>query len=128
VLVAVRPADGARVWRREIGHALYSSPTLAAGLCVVGCREGHVHGFDLATGEPRFEVATRGPVVGSPVAAGDRFLVGSTDGTVYLIGPGGAVLHQAEVAKAGVQSSAALGGGLAFIGSGEGLHALRLRP
>jgi outer membrane protein assembly factor BamB len=128
-LAAVRVTDGTRVWTREVGHALYSSPALAAGLCVVGCREGHVHAFDLATGEPRFEVATRGPIVGSPVAAGDRFLIGSTDGAVYLIGPGGDLLQRADVARSGVQSSAALGAeAAAFIGSGEGLHALRLRP
>jgi outer membrane protein assembly factor BamB len=125
----VRVTDGTRVWTREVGHALYSSPALAAGLCVVGCREGHVHAFDLATGEPRFEVATRGPIVGSPVAAGDRFLIGSTDGAVYLIGRGGDLLQRADVARSGVQSSAALGAeAAAFIGSGEGLHALRLRP
>jgi outer membrane protein assembly factor BamB len=129
LLVAVRVADGTRAWSRELGHGLYSSPCLAAGLCVVGCREGHVHGVDLLTGEPRFETATRGPIVSSPVAAGDSFLVGSTDGGLYLIAADGRVLQRAEMAASGVQSSAALGlpPALAFVGSGDGLHAVRLR-
>ena len=128
LLVAVRVADGTRVWSRELGHALYSSPCIAAGLCVVGCREGHVHGVDLRTGEPRFETTTRGPVVSSPVAAGDRFLVGSTDGGLYLLAADGRVLQRSELAASGVQSSAALGlDPIAFVGSGEGLHAVRLR-
>jgi outer membrane protein assembly factor BamB len=129
LLVAVRTADGTRVWARAVGHALYSSACIAGGLCVVGCREGHVHAFDLATGEPRFETATRGPVVSSPVAAGAGFLVGSTDGSLYLIAADGRVLHHSVLSAHGVQSSAALGAEpAAFVGSGDGLHALRLRP
>lgn len=127
LLVAVRTSDGTRAWARETGHTLYSSACVAGGLCVVGCREGHVHGFDLLTGEPRFEAATRGPVVSSPVAAGDRFLVGSTDGGLYLISPDGRVLQRADLAASGVQSSVALGVETAYVGSGDGLHALRLR-
>ena len=71
---------------------------------------------------------TRGPIVASPVAAGDRFLVGSTDGGLYLIGSDGQVLQRSDLAASGVQSSAALGADpIAFVGSGDGLHALRLR-
>ena len=128
MLAAVRLSDGGRVWTQEIGHPLYSSPTVAAGLCVVGCREGHVHAFDAATGAPRFEIATRGPIVGSAVAAGDRFLIGSTDGALYLFGPDGAVLQRVDLARSGVQSSPALAAeGTVYVGSGDGLHALRLR-
>jgi hypothetical protein len=87
-----------------------------------------VHGLDALTGEPRFETATRGPIVGSAVAVGDRFLVGSTDGGLYLVAADGHIVQRSLLAAAGVQSSAALGADpTAFIGSSEGLHALRLR-
>jgi outer membrane protein assembly factor BamB len=129
LLAAVHTAKGTHAWSRAVGHAFYSSACVAGDLCVVGCREGHVHGFDLATGEPRFETATRGPVVSSPVATGAGFLVGSTDGGLYLIGADGRVLHRSELSTRGVQSSAALGvEPVAFVGSGDGLHAVRLRP
>jgi outer membrane protein assembly factor BamB len=107
---------------------VYSSPCLAGGLCVVGCHEGHVHGLDARTGVPRFEVQTRGPVLASPVAAGERFLVASTDGTLYLLDAEGRVLHQVPLSSQGVQSSLALGGDTAVVGSAEGLHGLRLTP
>ena len=62
------------------------------------------HGVDLATGERRFEVATRGPVVASPTGLGDRFFVGSTDGDVYLLDTSGQVLQRSTVARTGIQS------------------------
>ena len=129
LLAAVHTAKGTHAWSRAVGHAFYSSACVAGDLCVVGCHEGHVHGFDLATGEPRFETATRGPVVSSPVATGAGFLVGSTDGGLYLIAADGRVLHRSDLSTHGVQSSAALGAEpAAFVGSGDGLHAVRLRP
>ena len=63
------------------------------------------------------------------MATGAGFLVGSTDGGLYLIGVDGSVLHRSELSTRGVQSSAALGvEPVAFVGSGDGLHAVRLRP
>ena len=59
--VRARGRDGGL--ERALGHAVYSSACLAGGLAVLGCHEGHLHGLDLATGAPRFETATRGPVV-----------------------------------------------------------------
>jgi outer membrane protein assembly factor BamB len=126
--VALRVKDGTRAWTAELGHAVYSSPCLAGGLCVVGCHEGHVHGFDARTGAPRFQAQTRGPVIGSPVAAGERFLVASTDGTLYLLDAEGRVLHQVSLSSQGVQSSLALDGSAVVVGSAEGLHGLRLAP
>jgi outer membrane protein assembly factor BamB len=128
-VAAVRVKDGTRVWLQELGHTVYSSPCVAGDLCVVGCHEGHVHGLRLESGEPRFEVQTRGPVVASAVAAGERFLVGSTDGELYLIDRSGTVVERARLSGKGIQSSAALDlAGTAFVGSGTGLHALRLQP
>jgi eukaryotic-like serine/threonine-protein kinase len=95
---------------------------------VVGCNEGHLHGVELRSGAPRFEVGTRGPVVSSPVAAGDRVVVGSTDGSLYLVDDQGRVADRREIAPGGTQSSPALDGDQLFIGSARGVHALRLVP
>lgn len=127
-LVALRVKDGTRAWAAELGHAVYSSPCLAGGLCVVGCHEGHVHGLDARTGAPRFQAQTRGPVIGSPVAAGERFLVASTDGTLYLLDAEGRGLHQVLLSSQGAQSSLALDGDVAVVGSADGVHGLRLTP
>jgi outer membrane protein assembly factor BamB len=129
-VVALRVKDGTRAWTTELGHAVYSSPCLAGELCVLGCHEGHIHGLDVRKGTPRFQAQTRGPVVASAAAAGDRLLIASTDGTLYLLDAEGRVLHQVPLSSQGVQSSLALGedGGTVVVGSGEGLHGLRLMP
>src|SRR6266508_348495 len=102
-LAAVRLQDGGRLWLHELGQPVYSS----AGLSVVGCHDGSVQGLSLASGEPRFRVETRGPVVSSPVAMGDRFLAASTDGDLYLLDASGQVLLRTTVAREGLQSSPA---------------------
>ena len=95
---------------------------------MLGCHEGHLHGLDLATGEPRFETATRGPVVSSPAAAGTLVIGASTDGSVYLLDASGRVLDRQALAPGGIQSSPALDGADVAIGSAEGVHLLRLEP
>jgi hypothetical protein len=62
------------------------------------------------------------------VAAGDLFLCGSTDGSLYLVDPAGRIVDRREIAPGGIQSSPALDGDRAFIGSARGVHALRLQP
>jgi outer membrane protein assembly factor BamB len=127
-LVAVRVADGTRAWTLETGHAIYSSACLGDGRAVVGCNDGHVHGVDLAGGAARFEQPLRGPVTASPLGLGDRCVVGSTAGELCLLGAGGEFLAQLVVSRAGIQSSAAVDGADVFVGSGTGVHAVRLEP
>jgi len=124
-VVALRVADGTRVWAQELGHALYSSPCLMGELVVLGCHEGHLHALDLKTGAPRFEATTRGPVVSSPIAVGGSLLAASTDGALYLVDATGRVVQRAVVAES-IQSSPAVAGDQAFVGSSEGVHAWRL--
>jgi outer membrane protein assembly factor BamB len=125
-VAAVRTTDGSQAWMRELGQPVYSSASITGGLAVVGCHDGNVHGLSLATGEPVFRVQTRGPVVSSPVALGDRCLVASTDGDLYLLDPAGLVLARVRVAAEGVQSSPAADDTMVVVGSGRGLHAFRI--
>lgn len=125
-VAAIRTADGTQAWLRELGQPVYSSACLTRDQAVVGCHDGNVHAFSLATGEPAFRIETRGPVVSSPVALGDRCLIASTDGDLYLLDPAGLVLARVRVAREGVQSSPAVDDTLVVLGSGRGLHALRI--
>jgi outer membrane protein assembly factor BamB len=127
-VAAVAIDSGATTWARELGHAIYSSACLGPSAITLGCHEGHVHGLDPATGAERFTVSTGGPVVASPAACGEATLAASTDGTLYLLGPDGAVLHTLILASAGVQSSPAVDAGFVAVGSGLGLHGVRLEP
>jgi hypothetical protein len=62
------------------------------------------------------------------VASGALFLVGSTDGSLYLVDAEGRVADRREISRDGIQSSPALDGDRVFIGSARGVHALRLVP
>jgi outer membrane protein assembly factor BamB len=113
---------------REVGQPVYSSACRAGTVCVVGCHDGQVYGIALASGEPVFQAPTRGPVVGSGAAVGERVLIGSTDGDLYLLDAQGRVAARTPLSKDGTQSSPAVDEGFAFVGSSRGLHALRLTP
>jgi outer membrane protein assembly factor BamB len=126
-VVALRVADGTRVWATELGHSFYSSPCLAGDLVVLGCHEGHLHALDLKTGAARFEAATRGPVVSSPVAVGATLLAASTDGALYVVDAAGRVANRTVLAES-IQSSPAVAADHAYLGSSEGVHAVRLCP
>ena len=77
-LAAARRAPGAGSARSATPCT--RRPAWPRASLVFGCHEGHVHGLDAATGAPRFETATRGPVLASPAAHRRRTLVASTDG------------------------------------------------
>ena len=89
----------------------------------MGCHDGVVRGVRAATGEALFEAETRGPVVASPVAAGSRTVVGSTDGDLYLLDATGRVLTRSRLAEGGTQASAALDAQGVVVGSARGVHA-----
>lgn len=62
-------------------RSVQSSPAVTADLVVVGCRDGFLYGVDRATGKERWKVDHKVSwVVGSPAIAGDRAMVGSSDG------------------------------------------------
>jgi outer membrane protein assembly factor BamB len=123
-LTAVRVDDGATAWTAAVGHAMYSSPCRLARGWVVGCHEGHLHGWQ-DSGAPAFEVPTHGPVISSAATLGDAFAVGSTDGALYLVAASGDVRQRLVLAKGGVSSSPAVDADVVYVGSAEGVHALR---
>jgi outer membrane protein assembly factor BamB len=126
VVTALRASDGSELWTRETGHPIYSSPCLVGGLVAFGCHDGHLRALDRNSGEPRHEIATGGPVVASPVSTGEALLFGSTDGDAYLVAASGALLARLPLSKAGIQSTACLAGDVAYLGTSDGITALRL--
>jgi outer membrane protein assembly factor BamB len=62
-------------------RSVQSSPAVTADVVVVGCRDGFLYGIDRATGRERWHADHKMSwVVGSPAIAGDRAIVGSSDG------------------------------------------------
>jgi outer membrane protein assembly factor BamB len=63
----------------------YSSAAVGSGLVVIGGRDKMVRAIDLATGKQRWSFTTKARVESSPAIAGDRVVVGSGDGKLYLL-------------------------------------------
>jgi hypothetical protein len=59
------------------------------------------------------------------VAAGRQVVVGSTDGALYVLDLSGRIVQRQPLSPRGVQASAAVDAGALFIGSADGLHALK---
>jgi outer membrane protein assembly factor BamB len=58
---------------------------VADGLVHLGSRDHSLHTLDLASGQLRWELGTKGELTGSPVAVGGRVFVGSKDRCVYAL-------------------------------------------
>ena len=87
-VVAVDIAAKKVKWRFEDPDRqfpFYSSAAISNGLAILGGRDKMVRAIDLATGKLRWSFATRARVESSPAVAGDRVVVGSSDGKVYVI-------------------------------------------
>lgn len=88
-------AEGLRRWEFPRGSGgdlgpLYGSPQIANGLVYVGgwgeggaSAPGKLYALDLESGDVVWKVETEGAIVGSPSVAGDRVLVGDSDGFLY---------------------------------------------
>jgi outer membrane protein assembly factor BamB len=59
----------------------------AHALVVFGSEDGTVYALDADSGQERWRTAAAGPIVSSPIGAGDAIAVGSDDGTVHGLDP-----------------------------------------
>jgi outer membrane protein assembly factor BamB len=55
-LYALDARDGGPLWQAETGGIVAGRPAVTATTAVVGSGDGRAHAFDLATGEPRWQV------------------------------------------------------------------------
>ncbi|MBX3248876.1 MAG: PQQ-binding-like beta-propeller repeat protein [Myxococcales bacterium] len=79
---------GELVWKRWLGDPLMSQPALGADLVLSAYPTGAGHRFgayDLATGEPRWDVAIPADVIQAPQVRGDDVFFATMDGTVHRL-------------------------------------------
>lgn len=69
----------------EPGYEIFTSPALAHGRVYVGCNDGKLYTFDMATGERGWTFETGGRVHSSPAVAGKVVYFGSWDGKLYAV-------------------------------------------
>ncbi|MDH7564796.1 MAG: PQQ-binding-like beta-propeller repeat protein [Candidatus Bathyarchaeota archaeon] len=65
--------------------AIYSSPTVAAGIVYFGSLDGYVYALDAAAKTEKWRFWTACPVFSSPAVSGSRIFVGASDGRVYAL-------------------------------------------
>jgi outer membrane protein assembly factor BamB len=145
-IFAVDQASGRLRWSVTTGAALpyhvfpagkwdlwASSPVVVDSTVVIGAPDGGVYALNLASGRRRWRAATGGRVRATPAVHGDLVVAGSWDGRVYGLelatGSRRWVHHTVgdtlDSKKFGfdrrsVQSSAAIAGGMVFVGSRDG--------
>jgi outer membrane protein assembly factor BamB len=91
---ALRPADGAVLWRRESGLPVYSSPAVASGVLVVGTgavfgdtKAGAVVALSIPDGQTLWSYDTHSAARSSPVVAGSLVVVGDFSGDLFAFRP-----------------------------------------
>ena len=93
-IFALGPTDGAVLWRHETALPVYSSPTVAIGVLVVGTgavfgdtKAGAVVALSVADGHILWSYDTHSAVRSSPAVAGSLVVVGDSSGDLFAFRP-----------------------------------------
>src|SRR4051812_16582562 len=145
-IFAVEQHTGRVRWSRRTGPALplnttpaggwdlfASSPVVTGRTVVIGSPDGGIYALDLATGAQRWRAMTGGRVRATPAIHDSLVVVGSWDGRVYALDLAtgtqrwvhrtvGDTLDSKTFGfdRRAIQSSAAVAGGMVFVGSRDG--------
>ncbi len=108
------------VMHNQVGFQ--SSPAVVDGTVYVGCRDAHVYALDAATGRKKWDYPTsKSWVIGTPAVRDGTVYVGTSDSARFMaIDAKTGRLRFNFDAKAYMFSSAALAGGLAYVGDHNG--------
>ena len=126
---------GAALWDIRLPSSIRSSPQLVqdGGSVVVGCMDTHVYALTVAAGAQLWNVSLGSPVLSTPSIAPNGYLiVAGSDGIVWSLTSGGAVLWSYNLSSAPSSSTdsrpAVTPGGLAvtFETADQGLGAVTL--
>lgn len=86
--LAVDWKKGAILWQFEAkrgAQPFYSSAAVTDELVIAGSRDKHLRAWQRQTGKEVWAFATKGRVDSSPVVVGQRVVVGSLDGHLYVL-------------------------------------------
>jgi len=83
-LLAFRAADGALIWKRDLGSPAHGRPALAGNRVYTPTTDGRIVALRVDTGEPVWERRIGGKP-GDVLALDERIFVGSTDNFFYCL-------------------------------------------
>lgn len=86
---AMDRSAGTALWEQDaLAHRRLSAPTVHRGYLLVGDFDGYLHWLRPEDGTVvAYARPVKGPIVGAPIAVGDRILVLSADGDLAMIRP-----------------------------------------
>jgi eukaryotic-like serine/threonine-protein kinase len=73
------------LWRKQLGSAVRSSPTIVGGVVLIGSSDGHFYALDANTGQERWKFSADGAVASSAAVAAGRVFFSSYKGTFYSL-------------------------------------------
>ncbi len=119
-LLALDPVDGHTLWEFKAGDAILAAPAIAGGKVVFGSYDHFVYALDAVTGRQLWKRDTQGAVVSTPAIADDKVVVGNRCYDLLGLDLGtGDVAWKRYIWMSWVESSAALFGGTAYVGSSD---------
>jgi outer membrane protein assembly factor BamB len=129
LLLALDTTTGRRLWQRELGRCIASSPAVAGETVVVGVMAAppqcdrdvpsFVAAFDARTGRTLWRRRS-GPVEASPLVVGSAALTGSWDGRLVAVDIATGRVRWTFATGRAIKAGAALAGSTAIVGSYDG--------
>jgi outer membrane protein assembly factor BamB len=110
-----------QLWNFSTKAAVRSSPAVADGVLVVGCKDNHVYCLNSTTGSQLWAFQTGGEVDSSPAIYRDLAYVGCDDGWVYCLNISSGQPQWISSASGVIRSSPAVVDGKVYIGSAYGV-------
>lgn len=124
-IVALRADTGDRQWHKG-GDTIYGAPSVSNGLIVVGGANESVLGLSLEKGGLIWQTRVTGAVDIAPIIAGDRVVVTTDKGYVYVLQSASGQVIWSRPLELGAQAPL-LGADRIFVSVGRALYALDLQ-
>jgi outer membrane protein assembly factor BamB len=123
-VIALSPDGQKQLWKYEdvdqSQAMFYSSPAVADGIVVIGCRDRQVHAIDVNTGKRAWAFKTRGDVDATAAISDGRVFIPSKDKKLYVLDlKNGKPLWEFTAGRA-ITAGPAIGGGVIVLGDTAG--------
>jgi outer membrane protein assembly factor BamB len=102
---ALEPDDGAVVWMTDIGHPIWTSPTVANGRIFVGHSGGEVVALEASTGLVLWRYDAGAVIRCSALAAGDYLVTGTMTGLLTVLRTEDGVLVDSTTLKGPIKAA-----------------------
>lgn len=112
--------DGSLVWKRKLGHILYSEPVVFGQKVIIGSYSGQISALDKKSGKILWHFATKGVIQSYPSCCNGIVYFGSGDRCLYSVeAENGKLLWKFET-KGAITSSPCIQGNLLLASSNDG--------